>query len=399
MLRPLFYLCVLILTFGQFTNILKDSGLNLYLFDLMIGVFVITGLVYFSIRKELYIPMTLLLFYLFTAWGMVTLIRPAFTMGGTEFFVSAFYLLRFATYISAGLVLFNMLRAGMISYEQVFKVFLISGVLISIAGFFQMVVLPDFETLDPSLGWDPHKNRLASTFFDPNFTGGYLSVCLSIVFHQLLVSKKRDRFTVISGIVMALALFFTFSRSAWAFFAFVVLIYGSFRNRFLLIFAILLAFSAYFAVPRVQTRLAGITDPSDSAHFRLISWRNTLEIAGDNLILGTGYNTFRYAQVERGFFDAGTYGGHSGAGSDSSFLLILATTGVLGFVLFAVAYFSPAFYILLRSRGIGILLLAVLSGIFIQSQFINAVFFPQLMFLWIMLLVASLYVSDGELLG
>ena len=154
----------------------------------------------------------------------------------------------------------------------------------------------------------------------------------------------------------------------------------------LLLLAVCIMFLAYFAVPRVQTRISGVTDPADSAHFRLISWSNTLDIASDNLFLGVGYNSFRYAQKEYGVFDPGTVGGHSGAGSDSSFLLVLATTGIIGLIVFTLAYFFPIASSISNLTPYRLVLVASLVGLFIESQFVNSLFYPQIMFLWLIFL-------------
>ncbi len=388
MLKLLFYISLGTLSLGQFANLFKDSGFNVYIFDIIIAVFFILGLGYFLTKKSLTVPKSYLLYILFIFWSLITLLQPLFVMNTVDFIVSLFYLVRLGLYLGVGIVLFNMLKADQIGFDEVLNAIVISGIFISLAGFIQLILLPDFETLDPALGWDPHKNRLASTFFDPNFTGGYLVLCLCIVMYRFFVQKIRNKLTYSSGTVLLIALFLTFSRSSWAAFAVVVLVFGLLKSKWLLVFAAILAFSAYFAVPRVQTRLSGITDPADSAHFRLISWGNALSIAQDNLLLGTGYNTFRYAQVDYGFVEPGTIGGNSGAGSDSSFLLILATTGIIGFVIYLFAYFTPLFAIYKLNSRHGILIIAVFLSIFVQSQFINAIFFPQIMFLWIILLTA-----------
>ena len=181
--------------------------------------------------------------------------------------------------------------------------------------------------------------------------------------------------------ILLLAIFLTFSRSSWAALAVIIFVFGVVKTKKLLFVALLLAFLAYFAVPRIQTRLAGITDPADSASFRLQSWRNTSEIISDNILHGVGYNAFRYAQKDYSFFEVGSMGGHAGAGADSSFLLVFATTGILGFLIFLAAYFYPI--------NKSVLLTSAVLGMLVQSQFINLFFYPQIMFLWFVLLVLA----------
>jgi O-antigen ligase len=392
MIKYLFYTCVFALSLGQLTVVYRMGESRVYLFDPLMALFAFVGFVYFlGIHKKLEIPRY---FYLFLGFTLVAILSLAFKIGAleaSELAVAGFYLLRWLVYLGAALVVYNLVSQNMMKLSEFLRVFLISGVFVAVAGFVQLILLPDFGVLDPSLGWDPHKNRLASTFFDPNFAGAYLTICLVLAawaYEKSVIDKKS---LVLVVLILLSALLLTFSRSSWGMAAVIVLIYGIFRYRLLLLMSLLLMLLAYFAVPRVQTRITGTTDPADSAHFRLISWKNTLDIAEDNLITGVGFNAFRYAQKEYGYLTPDTAGAHSGAGSDSSFLFVLATTGVFGFLLFAGGFL----YRMVRNlqfRETGFLaVLAIFSGLLLHSQFVNALFYPQIMFLWLCLLGIPIY--------
>jgi O-antigen ligase len=301
-----------------------------------------------------------------------------------EFYRAFSYNFRWLFYLQAVNLLYNLIKIDMLEKATVIKSLLLSGVFLSLAGFIQLMVLPDFTVLDPALGWDPHKNRLASTFFDPNFTGGYLSLVLIYIFLMKdelttkFFQKKSLRFFFL--LILA-AIFLTYSRSTWGMLGIAILLYGWKHSGKIVLLAIFVAFLAYFAVPRIQTRVSGITDPADSAHFRLISWKNTLDIAKDNLVMGVGYNAFKQAQIEYGYLAPDARKEHSATGSDSSILLVLATTGVFGFVIFFVGYFLP--FLSKKRWHYAVFLLPL----FLQTQFINALFYPQIMFLWLLALV------------
>ena len=390
MLNFLFFICLAVLSLGQFASIYRSGEANVYLFDIVVGIFAFIGSLYFLVQKKVFIPKFIFAFLPFTFIAFISLTSNGYSLGTLEMFTSAFYLVRWFLYLSAGVVVFNMLVAKKLTVEILVTGVLLSGVFVSVLGFVQLLILPDFEKLNPLLGWDPHKNRLASTFFDPNFVGGYLNLCLAIAFG--FVSKKR-KFVIFSMAIILSAIFLTFSRSTWAMTAIIILIFGIFKYRFLLVTALIVGLLTFFAIPRVQTRIAGVTDPADSAHFRLISWHNAWQIAQDNLFLGVGFNTFRYAQKNYGVFDIGETGGNAGAGTDSSFLLILATTGVFGFVAFVTAYFWPVVYALNKKPQFYLSTLAILLALFVQSQFINALFYPQILFLWMTSLALFSYFS------
>ncbi len=378
MFKYLFYAVVFALSLGQFSVIYQSGGLKIYLFDVLICGFVSYGILICLLKKHFKFLVYHLLFLAFCIFAALSLLRVSSALQFSDLVSASFYQFRLVFYFFSGVIVFNATRMGLISFPQVYKSFILSGVFVSLTGCIQLLVLPDLEVLDPLLGWDPHKNRLVSTFLDPNFVGGYLVLCMTV----FLYMPKRTLASKVAFLFMLLALFFTYSRSSWAMFAVIMLIYGIFKSRIALIVAVLLMLSAYFAVPRIQTRIAGITDPADSAHFRLISWRNTWEIAKDNLYMGVGFNNFRNAQLAYGFVDPGDSEAHGVSGSDSSILLVLATTGVFGLSLFLIAYIYPMLSFDLFKLSVG-------ASLLLHSQFVNSFFYPQILFFFFVMVISS----------
>lgn len=385
-LKYSFYVCVALLTLGQFSSVFKSGDGNLYLFDLALFCFSFIGFVYFLIGKKLFkIPSLANFFVLFSISALLSFLISAPKYSAENLMSGGFYLFRFLSYFLASLVVFNMLKNKMITFEEIRSTFIFSGIFVVLAGFAQLFLLPDFETLDPSLGWDPHKNRLASTFFDPNFAGTYLSICLALIMDKFFSVKKGVKSVdVILFLILLTALILTFSRSAWAMFGVIILIYGLFRAKYLIPLFFVISFLIYFAVPRIQTRISGITDPSDSASLRLISWTNAYKISKDNLLFGVGFNFYRYVQKEYGFLDADTAGIHSGSGADSSLLFILATTGVGGLIFYLGGLIFAILNNLLKDKEV--FLSAIIFGLLVNCQFINSLFYPQIMFVLFILM-------------
>jgi len=369
------------LCLGQFSALFGSVLGKFYLFDLVGVCFLVFGFFYllaskkrsFAVPKE-YFPMFGFMFI-----GFVSLIFGFGKFSASELAYSSFYLFRFVVYFFSGILIYNLLKQDVLSEKFLVRLVALSAVLLAVAGFLQLIFLPDFTVLDSSFGWDPHKNRLASTFFDPNFLGAYFVLCLNFFLGFRAHLKK---FFVPLVLLCILCTLLTFSRSTWLMLAISIFVWGLFKYRIVLALSFILAFCTYFAVPRIQTRISGITDPADSAHFRLISWKNTLNIAKDHLILGIGYNTFRFVQKDYGYFGV-DLGGHSGGGSDSSLLLVLATTGMLGFLSF-IAFFINLILKSLKDVRVSrnLFLIASFSGLLVESFFINSLFYPQVLFLW-----------------
>lgn len=381
MLKVLFYLTLSALSLGQFAAIGRTGESNFYIFDIFVLVFAVYGLIYFlSVKKSFKLPKTSYLFLLFTLSATISLVLALLNFEGVEIAVGTLYLIRWISYLLSSLVVFNMVDKKILTWEMFENVVIYSGLFLAVVGFIQILVLPDFTKLDPSLGWDPHKNRLASTFFDPNFVGAYFVICLTILLDKLF--SKRD-FKPAFFLVILVALFLTFSRSAWGMFGVVILVYGVFKSRFMLLVSLLVVFLAYFAVPRIQTRISGLTDSSDSASLRLISWKNTWEIVEDNSVFGVGFNTFRYVQKDYGFLDVDSFLTHSGAGSDSSLLFVLATTGIFGLVFYLSGLVLPAISAFSKKKGEWLVVISLVLGFILESQFINSLFYPQIMFVFL----------------
>ena len=377
----LFCACFFSLALGQFSTIFSFGQGNLYLFDLLLACFDIFGLIYLLKLRQVRIPVTFLLMFAFVALGVISLIFTPLNLDAMEFFTALAYPVRFLCYVLFATIVWNFVRLKMFDRNRILLTIIFSGIFLFLAGLVQLVLLPDLETLDQSLGWDPHKNRMVSTFFDPNYLGMYFVICLSAVFSyrkSLTDRPAKNTYRILAysaSVVFLLGIFLTFSRSAWLALA-VFIFFVGLKNRLLLASSASLVLLAIFAVPRVQTRISGITDPQDSASFRLISWQNAWKITKDNWVFGVGYNAFRYAQRDYGFLDDTNLASHSGAGSDSSLLLVWSTSGIFGlfFLLSSLLVWLSA-----TLKNQDILSLGIIISLALNSIFINSLFYPQIL--------------------
>lgn len=401
-LLTLIFLVFLSCALGQFSLLPIDAlGVKLYLFDVLACVYTIVCLFYLLIIKKK-IVLRPYMFYslIFLFISLISLIYGSRVLSLSNILISGMYLIRLSLYVLVSILTYQLVNLFKDYREQLINIMLFSSLFVAISGFIQLVIFPNLSNLPPELGWDPHINRLTSTFFDPNFVGGYLVLSIVLFYYKISSINKTKSFSKYFGlyftlVVLLSALFLTFSRSSWLMFAIFIFILGLFKSKKLLIVTIVLMFLIYYFIPRVQTRLSGVTDPSDSARLRLVSWKNTSSIAKDNLFLGVGFNAFRYAQEKYGYFDyRDLSGGHAGSGSDSSLLLVLATTGVIGFLSFCfmlIDVLKKSFTTYLDSHTtLSLVLFISVSSLLIHSQFVNSLFFPQIM-LWLWTLIAISY--------
>jgi O-antigen ligase len=246
-------------------------------------------------------------------------------------------------------------------------------------------------------GWDPHINRLLSTFFDPNFVGGFLAIVAIIVFASMLYEKKPETkallffgFTLLTACIVL-----TFSRSSYLTLAIGLLVIGFVKSWRTLLLIFIISLLAFTTIPRVRERVLGAVSLDVTAQARLVSFGQAFDIIKDYPIFGVGYNNLRSVRAEYGqITDSGQ--NHTAGGFDSSLLTIWATTGVLGLLAYLWLYvimIYESFKAYHKSshssqKALGLGMGAGLVGLFVHSQIVNSFFYPHIfLYLWFLLAV------------
>jgi len=192
-------------------------------------------------------------------------------------------------------------------------------ILTAIISLVQYFLYPDLRNLIYA-GWDPHLYRMFGTYLDT-----YVAVAIyGLVFFYLFFQKRSS----INKILLVSYFFFiimTFSRLGYlSFLLTFIFIYIRDLKKFLIIFA--LASLVLFLLPKPQgegVNLARIF----SIQSRVVDYQKAVKIWQRSPLIGIGYNRIRYIKNE-------IETSHSGASFHSSFMIVLATTGIIGFILF-----------------------------------------------------------------
>jgi len=368
---------------------------GILLVDLFVPLFVASWLLKKALTKDLpQFPSTLLPAFLFVAIGLASLLLNSSQMDTGAFLSSAFYGVRFASFYFLSVLVFKQSKE-----EKSTTLWLLAGftLLLSLAGFIQLKVMPDFTNLE-NLGWDPHQNRLLSTWFDPNFVGGFFAFIIPMLLGAALDQKAlRKIFLPVVGLA-TVALVLTLSRSAYLAFVTSIIVFGLLRSIKLLAGLGILLLLLVAILPPVQDRFTSLLEsiqsvstqnytlPDDSSRLRFAAWDEAWRLFLEKPILGQGYNRYKYAALDLGTLKDLNI--HSASGSDSSLLNILATTGVLGFLPFFFFYPLLALHAWKgRKSSASLGFLAGLCGLFIHSIFVNSLLFP--------LFVAPFWISAG----
>lgn len=332
------------------------------------------------LKKSLKIPKSIftpaLLFILSALASSIFAINNFTT---NQILIALSFLLRFSAYFFLSVITYNLVKREQILSYLNFLLFL--GFIFSALGIIQLIIYPDLSPLQ-IFGWDPHQKRLVSTTLDPNYTGGILAIFVSIA-TSLTLFKNKIIYLILT-IFFIFTLFLTFSRSAYLSLIVSMFVIGLIKSPKVILIIISVFIIAFFSINQVRDRITGAFTVDDTANARIESWQKAIVIAKDNPLFGVGFNTYRYAQAKYNFFTPqDPLGGHSGAGSDSSFLFVAATTGLFGLIFFLILNLTiiKNFARGSRENHLKLASFASLAGIIVHTQFVNSFFFPQTMLL------------------
>jgi hypothetical protein len=310
-----------------------------------------------------------------------------------EMLVAFMYWVRFVEYALVFFIAWDVIKTGK-EIRTFLKWIFITGVLIAIGGFIQLVIMPDFTEYAIKYGWDPHYYRLLSSFFDPNFVGGYFGMVMSVAIAMLFYEENRTwkRWLAFSIMIMGVALMLTISRSGLLALVGGLFVIGVVRSRLFLLLGFIGIVLSLLLYPRLFDRITEGFSLDETGVKRIESWSKGLTIMKAYPILGVGYNNLASVQDDLGMVDE--FDVNNRGGFENSLLTIFVTTGIVGFtaylyMLFILLYTAYRNYLQANappwSRGVSLGIFAGIIGIIANSMFINSLLYPFILInLWIM---------------
>jgi len=377
-LSSLLFLSLVVFPFGQLAVLpLPLAGARLLWLDLLVFLFSLTFSIFsFWDKQKLTKPSLFWPGLGFLAISSLSLLINLPGLGLNSSLVASFYLLRLGGYFSFYLCLTNQ----KVVERQAFVCYLKTiGLSVALFGLVQYFFWPNLTSLE-YLNWDDHYFRLVSLLLDPNFTG------IILIFTFLLFYFDRSRWLVNKNIVLAVLLLsigLTYSRSTFLG-LFVAGLAGVIVSKkaklFLLIVGFL--FLSFSFLPRSPGGEGVKLERTNSIAARFETAKEAVEIFKKKPLLGVGFNTYRY-QRQAGFLRE--FSNRAGGGADNSFLFVLATTGVAGFLSFL---FLGGRALSLSLRGNEKTIFLSLTALGTHCLFANSLFYPWVMY-WLVVLLSS----------
>jgi O-antigen ligase len=396
----LFYLTLLLLILSPFTELLRFDLRNdvaVHVPDIIAGIVLFSWIVYLIVKKKFSKKIFVHPILLFLYVGIVSLLVNSFGLKLEQLEIASLYLLRWISYASLYFIIkqFSDRQKG-----RVIFVLLVEGFIIAILGYLQYFFYPSLRNLF-YLGWDEHLYRLFSVFLDPNFAGIYLVLYFFLIlgiFASQWKQFERKRKIVMSYLLLLIlgAIVLTYSRTALLMLLTGVVLFLIFikRKKWIILVALLSLGLVAILSPAFKTENTNLFRTA-SSKARLATSVDSLQIVQKSPLIGVGFDAYRYAQIRFGLRQSQTpFPSHADAGVDNSYLFVLATTGVVGFVsyLYLWYHFIRKTYFVYKQRRerVSLLIFCSVIAVLVSGLFINSLFYAPIM-LWMWTLFAIIH--------
>ena len=386
---------------GQLVRLKFLGGLTVItLTDILVIIITVVSLFYLlAIKKSLKLTQnTVIPVIIFSAVALASNLLATTYLPYKDVVIGTFFLIRFVLLFFISQIVVNVIPKDKVANWV--NLILFFGALFIFLGFTQLIFYPDLTALT-AYGWDPHQRRIVSTFLDPNYAGFIYVITFTLATSYLLfksVVGKIAIYTYLSIATLSLvATVLTFSRSSYLALLVSIFVISAIKSYKLFILMVVLISTMLILVPQARLRIIGAISIDDTSRARIQSWENAIFIFQKNPVFGVGFNTYRFTQVRYDLFSPDNpLVGNSGSGSDSSLLLIAATTGVVGLLAFLVLMLSVLKELFKKARKnpISLAALAIFVALLFHTQFVNSFFYPQIILVvWFIVGLAQSYDS------
>lgn len=313
-------------------------------------------------------------FIFFVAYLLFTLLIAFHYFPAIEIIRGSMYIIRLICVYALFMAIRDMNKN---EKEKVMRITYVALLLVTIIGLFQYLLLPDLRWLR-ALHWDDHLGRLTSSFLDPGYTGLLMifSFFLSLYFFRTYFKKLY----IVGIIVSVVALLLTYSRASYLAFIVGVFTFLHQYKKIKLIFIIVpIIFVGIFFLPRGEGEGVNLARTA-SIILRIENYKETFAVFVNKPLFGTGYNLL--CSARKYTYDHTKFLSHSCSGSDSSFLYLLASSGILGVIICSSLCMEILKNVDKKSSFMNTVFMPCILTLIVHGLFVNSVFY-----LWILSLV------------
>jgi len=252
----------------------------------------------------------------------------------------------------------------------------------AIFGWIQYFAVPSLKPFF-IFGWDEHLFRLVGTFLDPPFIG--LIIVFGIIISLNAFIEKKSKKMLIIVVFLLISLAFTYSRGSYLALLAGLGVIGFYKRNVRQILSIVLGLVLLIIVlPTSRNHILGIFR-AFSVIARIDNYKRTIQIFKISPVFGVGYDNICLAKAK--LDGSVNFFYHDCSGSDSSLLLILATTGVIGIMVFCFSAYKIVKS--LKRNSYSVILSSSFAALLVHSLFSNSLFYPWILGYIVILLAIS----------
>lgn len=388
LLEILFTFAIISLPIGVIGRIDIGNQIFFYPHDLILLCIFTISTFYFIKKKNVPRPRNMFFtFFLFFIFGTCSLLISSAKLSFQELFTSFLYAFRLLLYAN---IIFAISLISKKEKDKIFQKLSLAGIVFIALGFVQYFLYPGLKNLY-YLGWDEHLYRLFSTLLDPNFAGAVIVLTIVTLLSFVLNVKRKKPIFITLLFLSIVSLFLTYSRSSIIMFIVSILVFFILKKNYkTLILIFVFVFFSIFLIPKDFSIENMNPFRSASIIGRSNSMKDALKVFETSPLYGVGFNSLRYSQRRIGVLDTRFELTHAGAGVPNSYLVVLATTGIIGLIIFLtfLLFVIKEVFRVFAEKGdyYSIVTISCLVGVFVHSLFENTLFYP-IVAIWIFTLV------------
>lgn len=241
--------------------------------------------------------------------------------------IAFLYCLRISLYLLLGVYLRYLYKKKKDLLQVVHKFTFLFSILLILVSVVQYIFFSNFWGLY-AFGWDPHLFRMSATFIDV-----YVAAALYGMF-ALYWYKKGN---LVFAVVFVACLVLTFSRSSYVAFLFSVIVFLILSKKWKHLFIILFTFFVFILLSPKPFGEGVSLLRTASINSRIKDYQMGINMAIKKPLFGYGYNRIRFGKESLDLIKVDDRS-HSVSSFHSSFLIIVVTTGIVGFIAFLIFF-------------------------------------------------------------
>lgn len=306
---------------GQFARIeLINALANVYMHEFLLLIFIVHSFIQFGVtplRKAFKSKAVLTLFFLIIVSFLLSVGEFTFLQNS----IALLYFIRMMLYSLFGIYLFTLVKSKKNVGVLLYKLIYTFSILLLIITAIQYVFFPNFWGLY-AFGWDPHLYRASAI---------YLDIFIAAALYGLLAFYWYSKNKKVLAFVFIVALVLSFSRSAYIAFVIGLLYIFITQKKWKELFISLTVFAVFVILVPKPFGEGGNLLRTSSIKSRILDYNLGITLWKKKPLFGFGYNRIRFAKEQLNLISIDDRS-HSLSAFHSSFLVILVSTGIAGFL-------------------------------------------------------------------